>query len=143
MFMLNVNYIIGLIDGEGSFTVYVFNNKNDSRKRRVRIEPKFCIKLKEEDKTILYQLKKYFGCGNVYLQKDNRVNHKDCYRYEVSKRDDLNNIIIPFFKENPVKFVSKKRDFDIFCQIMKDVNLKKHLTSSGLNKLYHLKQKMH
>lgn len=55
MLMLNANYIIGLIDGEGSFTVYVYDNKLNNRKRRVRIEPKFCIKLKEEDKDILYQ----------------------------------------------------------------------------------------
>lgn len=27
MFMFNVNYIIGLIDGEGSFTIYVYDNK--------------------------------------------------------------------------------------------------------------------
>ncbi len=143
MFMLNAEYITGLIDGEGSFTVYVYNGKISERKRRVRIEPKFCIKFKEEDKSILYDLKQFFKCGNIYLQKDNRPNHKNCYRYEVSKRDDLLNIIIPFFKKNPVKLRSKKRDFIIFCKIMKDIELKKHLTSSGLTKLYQLKQKMH
>ncbi len=141
--MLNVNYIIGLIDGEGSFTVYIYNGKNPNRKRRVRIEPKFYVKLIEEDKSILYDLKKFFGCGHVYLQKDKRPNHKNCYRYEISKRDDLLNIIIPFFESNPVKFNSKKRDFHYFNKIMKSIKLKQHLTSSGLTKLYRLKQKMH
>lgn len=143
MYMLNAEYITGLIDGEGSFTVYVYDGKNTNRKRRVRVEPKFCVKFKEEDKSILYDLKKFFKCGNIYLQKDNRLNHKNCYRYEVSKRYDLLNIIIPFFKKYPVKLKSKQRDFIIFCKIMKEIELKKHLTSSGLTKLYQLKQKMH
>ena len=141
--MLKAEYITGLIDGEGSFTVYINNGKNTERKRRTRIEPKFYIKLVEDDKAILYQLKKYFNCGNVYFQKDKRLNHKDCYRYEVVKREDLQKIIIPFFKNNPVKFATKQRDFQIFCRIMVAIEKNEHLTSSGLAKLYQLKQKMH
>ncbi|MDD3711124.1 MAG: LAGLIDADG family homing endonuclease [Patescibacteria group bacterium] len=141
--MFNANYIIGLVDGEGSFTVYINDGKNLDKKRRVRIEPKFYLKLIEEDKRILYQLKKYFCCGNVYLQKDKRPNHKTCYRYEVSKRDDLINIIIPFFAKNKLLFSSKKRDFMIFCQIIEEIKKGKHLTKSGLEKLYKLKQNMH
>jgi stalled ribosome rescue protein Dom34 len=141
--MLKAEYITGLIDGEGSFTVYVNNGKNTERKRRTRIEPKFYIKLVEEDKDILYQLKQYFGCGNVYFQRDKRQNHKDCYRYEVTKREDLQKIIIPFFKTNPVKFATKQRDFKIFCEILVAISKNTHLTSSGLAELYRLKQKMH
>ena len=84
--MLEAEYIIGLVDGEGSFTVYVNDGKNTNRIRRARIEPKFYLKLVAEDKDILYQLKNHFGCGNVYLQRDQRQNHQDCYRYEVTKR---------------------------------------------------------
>ena len=143
--MLNANYITGLIDGEGSFTAYICNLKylSRERKRRVRIEPKFYIKLIEEDKEILYGLKKFFGCGHVYFQKDNRPNHKNCYRYEVNKREDLMKVIVPFFKKCPVKLKSKARDFKIFCQILDEIKNEKHLTPEGLNKLYKLKQGMH
>ncbi len=141
--MLNANYIIGLIDGEGSFTVYINNGKKLKINRRVRTEPKFYIKLTAEDRTILYQLKDYFGCGHIYLQKDRRQNHKDCYRYEVSKREDLQNIIIPFFAKNALQLDTKKRDFKIFCQIMAAIKRDQHLTNAGLNKLYYLKQQMH
>jgi len=96
--MLNPNYIIGLVDGEGSFTVYIRNPKdNKSVKRRVKAEPRFYLKLVEKDKKILYELKKFFSCGNVYFQKDKRKNHQDCYRYEVANRKDIRNVIIPFF----------------------------------------------
>ncbi|TSC96253.1 MAG: Uncharacterized protein Athens101426_429 [Parcubacteria group bacterium Athens1014_26] len=141
--MLKPDYIIGLVDGEGSFTVYIRNPKDISNKRRVKAEPKFYVKLIEKDKTILYQLKNYFNCGNVYFQKDNRKNHQHCYRYEVANRKDLRGIIIPFFRNNRLKFPSKRKDFEIFCNLMKMIKAEKHLNLKGLKIMYQLKQKMH
>ena len=67
--MLNPNYIVGLVDGEGGFTVYVKDsNSSKEVKRRTRVEPRFYIKFVEKDKDILYALKEFFGCGNVYFQ---------------------------------------------------------------------------
>jgi len=142
--MLTKDYIVGLVDGEGSFTVYVRNPKIVVNvKRRVKIEPRFYLKLVENDKEILYELKKYFGCGNVYFQKDTRVNHQNCYRFEVSNRNDLKRIIIPFFRQNKLKFRSKRKDFKIFCDIMDKIYNDEHLNDAGLYNLYLLKQKMH
>ena len=142
--MLNPNYVIGLIDGEGSFTIYVRNPESTKIvKRRVVVEPRFYVKLIERDKDILYQLQHFFGCGNIYLQKDRRRNHQDCYRYEVTKRDDLMMIIIPFFQKHKLLFQSKKYDFDIFCQLIKKINNNEHLTKKGLKEIYRIKQQMH
>ena len=141
---LSNDYIVGLIDGEGSFTVYIKNPQSNKKvERRTKAEPRFYIKLIEKDKSILYELKKYFGCGNVYFQKDTRPNHQNCYRYEVTKRDDLEKIIIPFFKQNKLQFNSKKRDFNLFCDLMKRIKKGDHLTDLGLMKMYKIKQKMH
>ena len=141
---LNSNYIVGLTDGEGSFTVYVKNpDVSKEVKRRTKVEPRFYIKLIEKDKKILYDLKKFFGCGNVYFQGDKRANHQDCYRYEVANRKSLDEIIIPFFKSNSLRLRSKSCDFEIFCQIMKMVMNNDHLKDSGLRKIFKLKQKMH
>lgn len=144
MSTLTPNYIVGLTDGEGSFTVYIQSlGKRKDIKRRVRAEPRFYLKLREEDKDILYELREFFGCGNVYLQKDKRRNHKDCYRYEVTKREDLEKIIIPFFREHELKLSSKRRDFEIFCKVFQKIKKGKHLTKWGLRELHQLKQKMH
>ena len=144
MYMLNPDYIVGLIDGEGSFTVYIRNpdGKKDA-KRRVKAEPRFYIKLIEKDKDILYKLKDFFGCGNVYFQKDTRQNHQNCYRYEVTNRDELNKIIIPFFKKHHLRLMSKKKDFIIFCELTKRIKRGEHLTESGLKNLYKIKKEMH
>lgn len=140
---INPDYIIGLVDGEGSFTVYVRNPSEVSPTRRVKVEPKFYLKLIEKDKKILYQLKNFFGCGSVYFQKDTRPNHQNCYRYEVYNRNDLKSVIIPFFRKNMLKFPSKKKDFKIFCKMFTMIDKNEHLKESGLKKLYSLKQHMH
>ena len=142
--MLISDYIVGLVDGEGSFTAYIRNpDLRKKVKRRVRAEPKFCLKLIEKDKSILYSLKDFFDCGNVYFQKDTRENHQNCYRYEVTDRNDLEKIIIPFFRKYRLKLESKRKDFKIFCQIIKEIKKDKHLSRLGLKSLHRLKQKMH
>jgi hypothetical protein len=141
---LNPNYIVGLVDGEGSFTAYVKNPDSTKKvQRRTKVEPRFFLKLIEKDKNILDELKKFFGCGAVYFQKDKRPNHQNCYRYEVANRNDLEKIIIPFFKRNSLRLRSKNGDFEKFCRILEMVQKKEHLTESGLRKIYNLKQKMH
>ena len=142
--MLNSDYVTGLVDGEGSFTFYIRNPETDkSAKRRVIVEPKFYLKLIEKDKNILYELKKFFGCGQVYYQKDSRINHQNCYRYEVFRRDELIDIIIPFFKRHQLKLVSKRNDFRLFCNLMERIGSNEHKTVWGLKNLYRIKQRMH
>ena len=144
MHNLKPDYIVGLVDGEGSFTVYVRDpEKNDLSSRRVRVEPRFYVKLIEKDKEVLEKLKQFFGCGSVYSQKDKRANHQNCYRYEVYNRQDLLLKIIPFFKQNTLKFPSKKRDFEIFCEMMEIISKDGHLNDKGIRELFRLKQLMH
>jgi hypothetical protein len=144
MHMLNHDYIVVLVDGEGSFTVYIKNPDNTNKvKRRTKAEPRFYIKLIEKDKDILYKLKDFFCCGNVYFQKDVRLNHQNCYRYEVANRKDLKEKIIPFFQKCQLKLRSKRKDFYIFCKLMEMINKGIHLNQTGLRKMYQIKQKMH
>jgi len=141
---LNPDYIVGLVDGEGSFTVYIRNVETEKKVlRRVTVEPKFYLKLIEKDKEILEALKNYFGCGSVYFQKDTRPNHQNCYRYEVYNRNDITSVIIPFFKKHTLKFNSKRSDFETFCVLMKMINDGYHLTKSGLIEMFAIKQTMH
>ena len=141
---LTPDYIVGLVDGEGSFTVYIRDIDIEKKAlRRVVVEPKFYIKLVEKDKDILYALKDFFGCGSVYFQKDTRPNHQHCYRYEVYSRNDLSKVIIPFFRKHKPKFNSKRKDFEIFCVLMEMITKDIHRTKSGIRKMFALKQTMH
>ena len=141
---LSPEYVVGLVDGEGSFTIYVRNPDAEKKiARRVVVEPKFYLKLIERDKEILLALQRFFGCGSVYFQKDTRPNHQHCYRFEVFRWEDLSTKIIPFFKRNKLQFASKRHDFELFCLMMEMLSKKEHLKEKGLRKLFKLKQQMH
>ena len=110
--MLNKEYVLGLVDGEGSF-----NARVNRQRRRARVELKFSVKLRHQDKEALEELQKFFGCGKVYIQRDWRANHALCYRYEVQKKEEIIEKIIPFFEENQPIIPSRKRDFELFKKI--------------------------
>src|SRR3989344_3177195 len=97
--MLNGDYIVGLVDGEGSFYVRL----NEDKRRRNKVELKFSLKLRHQDKEILEQLKQFFDCGEVYIQRD--------------KRKEIIEKIIPFFSKNSPKSQSRKKDFELFKKI--------------------------
>ena len=137
--MLSVDYVLGLVDGEGSFAVHL----SSSPKRRARVEPRFCLKLKAEDKELLDELQNFFGFGKVYIQRDHRPSHSLCYRFEVSNRRELWENIVPFFEQHPLRSPSRRRDFALFRQIMALVMQGAHLTEDGLEEIRGLAAQMH
>ncbi len=67
---LEKKYILGLVDGEGSFTVYVKNpNSRKKVKRRNKVEPKFYVKLAYRDKQILFRLKNFLNAEMCIYRK--------------------------------------------------------------------------
>jgi hypothetical protein len=137
--MLTADYVLGLVDGEGSFAVHF----NKSQRRRAKVEPRFCLKLRAEDRILLDELRDFFGCGQVYIQRDHRPNHSLCYRFEVSNRQELFEKIIPFFEQNPPRSPSKQRDFGFFRQVVILVRQDAHLTDAGLESMRQLAAQMH
>ena len=133
--MISKDYIVGLVDGEGSFYVRL----NTDIRRRNKVELKFSLKLRHQDKKILEELQTFFMCGKIYLQKDNRPNHTDCYRFEVNNKKDIFEKIIPFFEKNNPKIQSRKKDFELFKQIA----FLSQNDNADLKKINFLKKQMH
>src|SRR3989344_1897668 len=132
--MLDKQYVLGLVDGEGSFNVRV-----NQTGRRAKVELKFSLKLRHQDKEILDELQKFFGCGKIYIQRDKRENHSLCYRFEVQNKKEIIEKIIPFFEKNSPKIQSRKKDFELFKQI---VELSQN-NFIDLEKIKNLKKQMH
>lgn len=132
--MLSDDYVIGLVDGEGSFNVRV-----NRIGRRAKVELKFSLKLRHQDKEILDELKNFFGCGNVYIQRDKRANHSLCYRFEVQNKKEILEKVLPFFEKNSPKLPSRLKDFELFKEIV-SLTMQKPL---NLSQIQNLKQQMH
>lgn len=134
------DYVVGLTDGEGCFYVNIW--KSSAYRAGYGVQLHFHLKMQERDRRLLEKIKNTIGCGAVYFQKERRANHCQCYRYTVSAQGDIQETVIPFFKNNPLQSASKSESFKIFCQIALLVRERKHLTSEGIENIRTLKQRM-
>ena len=102
----------------------------------------FHIKMQERDRELLEKVRNTIGCGEVYFQKEQRANHCQCYRYTVSAKRDILNVVIPFFKKYPLQSASKQANFELFCQIASLIEEGKHLSAEGIEEIRTLKSRM-
>jgi hypothetical protein len=140
--MLSKDYIVGLTDGEGSFTAYIRPPRKEHGAKNYRVECHYYIKLREDDLPLLKKVKQFFRVGRISLQKDNRLNHHNCYRYEATSLKAICEVIIPFFDANPLEG-AKVKDYLLFKKIVNAVLKKQHQMPYGLKQIIQWKREMH
>lgn len=69
---LNKNWLIGFVDGEGSF--YIGINNNSSMKHGIPILLEFRIVQHNRDIKLLHAIKKFFNCGIVTYNRGKNLN---------------------------------------------------------------------
>ena len=136
-------WVVGFVDGEGSFIVSIF--RSPKTKIGWQVFPEFSVSQGEKDLRVLELLKEFFGCGEIYLHKARAFKKKKwqrLYKYCVRNRKDLEEKIIPFFEKYPLRSTSKRNDFERFKEIIEMMKKGEHLTISGLQKIARIIQKM-
>lgn len=128
LYKLNPNWVTGFTDAEGCFSVII--DTSNSLKGKVRIS--FEINLHEKDKDILYKIQSFFGVGAIYHRPDRK---KSLYR--VTNVNYINDIIIPHFINYPL-ISQKRRDFLLWCEVIKLILKKEHLTEKGFSDILSL-----
>ena len=130
---LEAQWVVGFVDGEGCFFVGI--NPQPEMTSGFQVLPEFTVVQHQRDIQLLYALKKFFGCGVV------RTNHAERMAYRVRSLDHLNEKIVPFFEQHPLK--SKKRvDFAKFRTILQLITKKEHLTSAGIEQIRSIAKSM-
>jgi hypothetical protein len=138
--ILSPEYLVGLTDGEGCFYVNIRKPRTVGSDHH-NVELHFYIKLKGDHLGLLKKVQKAFGCGAVYRQGDRRVNHSECYRFEVNSRKDINGVLIPLFDRHPLQG-PKQKDYEVFKKIALIVSRNGHHSREGLAKIRQLKKQM-
>ncbi len=134
---LNPHYLVGLVDGEGCFSVTFNNHKNN---RLVEVRLLFEIELREDDKEILERVKETLQCGNIYhLTYEKYKKWRPHYKYKVSNIKDITEKIIPFFRKYPLQ-AKKKYSFGLFSKVAEMISKKHHLTREGVGQIRKLKE---
>ena len=109
--MITPDYIVGLTEGEGCFLVCL--------RKSNRIDLRFFIAQAIGNKPLLEEVQKFFKVGSVY-QKSNVKGKLPAYAFEIAKRDDVYNVLLPFFKRHKLRGY-KAKSFSTFAEIAKIV----------------------
>ena len=125
-------WIVGFVDGEGTFSVSLFRNKK--AKLGWQCFPEFVVTQGVKSYSALLAIKEFFGCGNIYINNRYDNHRENLARYCVRSVNDLTEVIIPFFNEFKLK-TAKDVDFKKFSQIIELMKEKRHLISSGLEEI--------
>ena len=125
------NWLAGFAAGEGSFLCTIFKSKT-----KLGEAVKLCFKLTQHsrDEQLMKSLVEYLGCGNVYR-------YKEVVEFKITKFDDLNDKVIPFFQRIPLKGI-KLLDYLYFVKIMELMKKKGHITASTLDQISKIKAGM-
>lgn len=131
-------YIVGFVEGEGTFHVAFY--KDPRMKQNIKVIPEFHINQSYLRINTLKEIKKYFACG--YIKANHAKNKKDItYVYVVRNRNDLINIIIPFFQKYNLYSI-KQKSFEKFAKIVSLINKGKHCSEQGIRQIINLAYQM-
>lgn len=137
-------WIVGFVDGEGSFIVTIFYHPKSRLKYGWQVFPELVVTQRATNLNTLELIKKVLVCGNICKSKEKgEYGHKEpLYRYAVRSIKDLNDKVIPFFRQNRLRSASKKIDFKKFTIVLKMMKRGEHLTRKGLIKIAKIAQTM-
>ncbi|HEX6977175.1 MAG TPA: LAGLIDADG family homing endonuclease [Patescibacteria group bacterium] len=132
-------YIVGLIDGEGCFCITISKHKT----KKLGFDPRllFEVEMIIDDKPLLENLQKAFGCGQVYVLNYKRYGWRPHAKFAVKSHKDLVEKVIPFFKKYQLQS-KKRKDFELFCEASEMFQNKEHLSLEGITKLREIQSRM-
>ncbi len=136
---LNPNYVVGFIDGEGSFSVSIGMHK--TLKRGLEVRPEFEIELRADDKEILKRILITIGCGRIYDLSYERYGWYPHVKYKITSNADLIKFFFPFLDKYPLQ-AKKRETYKYFKKIVLMVSHKQHLTDKGFTKIIKLRQEI-
>ena len=129
---LDSSWIVGFTDGEGCFHISL--NKLSGMSLGWQVLPEFRIVQHEKDQKVLEKIKNYFGFGSVEINRTDF--HGTRKEFRVRGIENLNKIV-DFFKIHRLQ-TYKRKDFEIFSEVINLMNRKEHLSKEGLDKIANL-----
>src|SRR3989344_1593516 len=145
-----IGWIVGLVDGEGCFSIGFVKQPDRQESTRVRrgyatgyqVAHEFAVVQGARSLNSLKELKSFFGgVGGIYINRRHDNHKEDLYRFSVTRREDLLNVIIPFFEKYQLR-TAKKQDFLLFAKIVKLMAKGYHRTKDGVIAIALLSERM-
>ena len=132
-------WVVGFVDGEGTFSVTVQCNREMSL--GWQMFPEFVVTQGKRSLDALLKLQEFFGYGKIFKNTRYDNHREDIFRYCVRRIDELEKVITPFFIKNPLK-TSKSDDFQKFVKVIELMKKGDHLNFEGLRRIAEMAQTM-
>ena len=136
---LNSHYVVGFIDGEGSFSVSIGRHK--TLKRGFEVRPEFEIELRADDQKILERILITIGCGRIYDCAYDRYGWYPHVKYKITSIKDMKDYLFPFLDKYSLQ-AKKSEIYKFFREIVLMVCNKQHLSDKGFNKIIKLRNEI-
>jgi hypothetical protein len=130
--VLDPNWVVGFVDGEGCFSVSVHRSAMMRRHGGWQLQPVFHIYQHHHYRDVLEAMIPLFGCGRVRPKGPN----SSVWTFAVEGLGRLEEAVLPFFERYPPRI--KKRDFQSFAVIVRAMRRKEHLSPDGFERLVRL-----
>jgi hypothetical protein len=131
-------YVVGLVDGEGSFHIALY--KDERMKTHIKVIPEFHVSQNDSSRVVLEELQSFFQCGNMKINHRGSVSDHT-HVFVVRNREDLLKRIIPFFEKYALRTL-KANDFKTFARIVRMVDAGMHQTPKGVKQIIELAYSM-
>ena len=143
--LIRIGWVVGFVDGEGCFSVGFVKQPDRAARRGYRtgyqVTHSFVVVQGARSLRSLEELRDFFGVGAVSINR-RHDNHKEhLHRFIVSARNELLDVIIPFFREHPLQ-TAKRHDFESFARCVEICSEGRHLTVPGLIEIAEITQTM-
>jgi LAGLIDADG DNA endonuclease family protein len=143
--LVTIGWVLGFVDGEGCFSIGLTRQAGGANRVGYRtgwqVSHSFVVVQGARSLGALHRLRDFFGVGAVYVNR-RTDNHKEhLWQYVVRARDDLTEVIIPFFERYSLK-TSKRIDFIKFKRCIELCAIGHHLTTQGVAEIATIMQTM-
>jgi hypothetical protein len=133
--LIQLGWVIGFVDGEGCFSIGLVRQGGGVGRTGYRtgyqVSHELAVAQGAHSISCLYELQRYFGVGQVLVNKRYDNHREHMYRYTVRRRADLLDVVIPFFREHPMH-TTKQQNFEKFASCVELMAAGHHLTFDGL-----------
>ena len=138
-------WIVGFVDGEGCFSIgFVRQPDRPGRvgyKTGYQVVHSFAVTQGASSAPALEELAKFFGVRRIYRNRRHDNHREDLLQYRVGRRDDLLEVVIPFFERHPLRS-AKRADFEKFSACVRRMASGSHLTAPGVLEIVEIAQTM-
>ena len=143
--LIELGWVIGFVDGEGCFSIGFVRQSRRNGRRGYRtgyqVSHEFAVTQGARSIGCLRRLQEYLGVGYVLANRRYDNHREHLYRYVVRKRADLLGVVIPFFRQHPMRS-SKQDDFENFARCVEMIAAGQHLSRRGLAQIVEIAQRM-